>query len=47
LERYQALKKHVFDAPTRSCFERATLENADEEAVARLLDAAKDVTGWV
>ncbi len=47
LEGYQALKKHVFDAPTKSCFERAALENADEEAVARLLDAAKDVTGWV
>jgi type III restriction enzyme len=47
LEGYQALKKHVFDAPTKSCFERAALENADEEAVARLLDDAKDVTGWV
>lgn len=44
---YQALKKHVFDAPTKSCFDRAALENADEEAVARLLDAARDVTGWI
>ncbi len=47
LEGFQALKKHVFDGPTKSCFERAALENADEEAVARLLDDAKDVTGWV
>ncbi|HEX3694029.1 MAG TPA: S24 family peptidase [Polyangia bacterium] len=47
LEGYQALKKHVFDAPQKSPFDRAALENADEEAVAHLLDAAKDVTGWI
>jgi type III restriction enzyme len=44
---YQALKKHVVDAPKKSCFDRAAVENDDEEAVARLLDEAKDVTGWV
>ena len=44
---YQALKKHVFDAPKKSSYDRAAVENADEEAVARLLDEAKDVTGWV
>lgn len=44
---YQALKKHVVDAPKKSCFDRAAVENDDEEAVARLLDDAKDVTGWV
>jgi type III restriction enzyme len=44
---YQALKKHVVDAPRKSCFDRAAVENDVEEAVARLLDEAKDVTGWV
>jgi len=44
---YQALKKHVVDAPKKSCFDRAAVENDVEEAVARLLDEAKDVTGWV
>ncbi len=47
LQGYQALKKHIFDGPTKSCFDRAALENGDEEAVAHLLDAAKDITGWV
>jgi len=47
LEGYQALKKNVFEGPVKSCFTRAALENADEEAVARLLDACRDVTGWV
>jgi len=44
---YQALKKHVVESPKKSCYDRAAVENADEEAVARLLDQAKDVTGWV
>jgi len=44
---YQALKKHVVDAPKRSCFDREAVENDVEEAVARLLDEAKDVAGWV
>jgi type III restriction enzyme len=47
LASYQALKKFVFDAPKKSCFDRAAVENNDEERVARLLDDAKDVTGWV
>jgi hypothetical protein len=37
----------VVDAPKKSSYDRAAVENADEEAVARLLDEAKDVTGWV
>jgi len=37
----------VVDAPKKSCFDRAAVENDVEEAVARLLDEAKDVTGWV
>jgi len=37
----------VVESPKKSCYDRAAVENADEEAVARLLDQAKDVTGWV
>jgi hypothetical protein len=31
---YQAPKKHVVDAPKKICFDRAAVENDDEEAVA-------------
>jgi SOS-response transcriptional repressor LexA len=44
---YQALKKHVLDAPQRSNFDRAAFDSADELRVARLLDQATDVEAWV
>jgi len=47
LSGYQALKKNVIEAPKKCSFDRAAVENADEEAVAHLLDEAKDVTAWV
>lgn len=47
LPAYQALARHVFDAPRRTVFSVASVENNDELRLAQLLDRADDVTGWL
>ncbi len=47
LSNYQALRRHLLDATTKSSFTTAAVENADELRVAALLDQAPDVEGWV
>ncbi|MFS8066001.1 MAG: DEAD/DEAH box helicase family protein, partial [Byssovorax sp.] len=47
LGKYQAIKRCVLNAPVKSVFKRAAMDSAEEERVARMLDGAADVTGWV
>lgn len=47
LRNYQALKKNVIQGLQRSSFTTAALDSGDELRVARLLDRAPDVLGWV
>jgi hypothetical protein len=47
LRNYQALKKNVIQGLQRSSFTSAALDSGDELRVARLLDRAPDVLGWV
>ncbi|WP_437730162.1 hypothetical protein [Sorangium sp. So ce1335] len=44
---YQALKRHVLEAPRKSAFTCAAMDSAEERRFAVLLDGAVDVTGWV
>jgi Peptidase S24-like len=44
---YQALKRHVLQAPRKSAFTCAAMDSAEERRLALLLDGAVDVTGWV
>lgn len=44
---YQAIRKHVLEAPKRTTFDRAAVENHDELRVARLLESAVDVHAWL
>lgn len=47
LNDYQALRRNVVENLKRSSFQRAAVGNRDEERVARLLDQAIDVIGWL
>lgn len=47
LQSHQALRKNVIEAPQKCVFARVAVQNRDEERVARLLDRASDVTGWL
>lgn len=44
---YQALKRHILKAPHKSAFTCAAMDSAEEARLAKLLDGAVDVTGWV
>ena len=44
---YQAVKRHVLQAPRKSAFTCAAMDSSEERRVAMLLDGAVDVTGWV
>ncbi|MCU0654747.1 MAG: DEAD/DEAH box helicase family protein [Polyangiaceae bacterium] len=44
---YLAAKKHLYEPLKRSVFDRVATENQDELRVARLLDEAEDVIGWI
>jgi hypothetical protein len=47
LGNYQALKRHVLQAPRKSAFTCAAMDSSEERRFALLLDGAEDVTGWV
>jgi hypothetical protein len=47
LRNYQALKKNVFDTPRKTTFLQAAMDSDDELRLARVLDRAPDVTGWL
>ena len=44
---YQAVRRHVLQAPRKSAFTCAAMDSNEERRVALLLDGAVDVTGWV
>jgi type III restriction enzyme len=47
LRGYQALKRHLLEAPRKSAYRRAAMDSGEERRFAQLLDQASDVTGWV